>query len=106
MSSFTTLFPETIDALLASRIARYFSAQVFRNKGPIGIDDSLVGYFKHDWQELVNKGEVPLSRVSDTNVRVYPFDVEKRLPIYIGRLVQAGYLIKKDQKYLPGEAIN
>ncbi len=96
------IFSKRSDALLAGSIVAYFQAQQVQfSQGPIGVDASLVAYFKHEWQEYVDEGKISLSDITkDLSLKnVKPRDVEALLGQMLETLVKEQYLDKVENAY-------
>lgn len=64
MDELTGLFPEENQRTLAESVLEYFRHQrkAFPNQSPISPDsDSLLGYLKHAWNDLIGQGKIDRS---------------------------------------------
>jgi len=92
MQKISCLFSDPVDTILAGRVLGYYNDQKrFEDSKVIGPDASMVAYFKHDWQELVNANEIDIRSVSASN-RIHAADVERRLLLILERLCEGGLI--------------
>lgn len=99
---FEALFPTEDEETIARGVADYFRRQkTFPYPVPIACDDSLLAYFKEEWQGLVDRGELCLSSVCASKDRkmIKCEDVRVIMPEILEKLVRTGHLDRHEYGY-------